>query len=256
MRADQHVVLLVLGAAVATMPVFAIRARSRAPDPDIAGRSASILIGRWLRNWLVWLSSPLERALVAAAVSPTALNVLGAVFGAVAGVAFSQGQLTVAGASILAGGLADVLDGRVARARGVASVRGAFLDSTLDRFSESFTFIGLIVFSGREPAMLLLASAALGGSMLVSYTRARGEGLGVSVTSGLMQRTERLVLLAFGALADPLASGSEFAAPGRTLSAMLLVIAVGSYATALHRSALIARALDRATNQNAREDAS
>src|SRR6266536_2410322 len=131
--------LALAAATLATMPVFAVVSRSRPIDPDVAQRGTTVLLGRWVRDWLMWLVGPLERLMVEAKVSPDALNVLGAVFGLGAGAAFSSGEFSPGGWLILIGGAADVFDGRVARGRGIASSYGAFLDSTLDRFAESFT---------------------------------------------------------------------------------------------------------------------
>ena len=96
-----------------------------------------------------------------------------------------------------------VLDGRLARARGLASQRGAFLDSTLDRFAEVGVFVGLAVLYMESVPELAVVVAALGGSLLVSYTRARGESLGVTARVGVMQRAERLLLVGLGAVLDP-----------------------------------------------------
>ncbi|HSJ63704.1 MAG TPA: CDP-alcohol phosphatidyltransferase family protein [Gemmatimonadaceae bacterium] len=177
-------------------------------------------------------------------VSPDVFNYLGAFFGLLAGVAFGLGQLSLAGWMVLLGGAMDIFDGRIARARGLANARGAFLDSTLDRFAETFTFAGVVMFFVNWPMALLAAVLALGGSMLVSYARARGEALGVSCKEGLMQRAERLVLLALAALFDGAVTGAAGWSAGALLFGVVGVIAVGSLWTATVRMAYIARALD------------
>src|SRR5262245_57770390 len=101
------------------MPVFALVSRNRPRDAEGAKRSASALLGYWVRDWLMWVIGPAERAFVRAEVSPDLFNYLGVVFGAAAGVAFAQGALALAGWGILFGGVADVFDGRIARARGL-----------------------------------------------------------------------------------------------------------------------------------------
>jgi CDP-diacylglycerol--glycerol-3-phosphate 3-phosphatidyltransferase len=87
--------------------------------------------------------------------------------------------------------------------------------------------------------------AALGGSLLVSYARARGEGLGIHYKGGLMQRAERLVLLALASLLDPVVAANSDWPPGRLLLGMVGFIGVASLATAIARTAAIARALER-----------
>ncbi len=198
---------LALAVAIAlllTMPVFAVVSRGRPTDAEVAKRPKTVLLGYWVRDWVMWVIGPLERSFVRARVSPDVFNYAGVAFGLAAGIAFAMGALALAGWLVLLGGTADIFDGRIARARGLASPYGAFLDSTLDRFAETFTFAGLALFFGDRLWAALAVVLALGGSLLVSYTRARGEALGVSCRGGVMQRAERLELLALAALLDAL----------------------------------------------------
>lgn len=228
---------------VATMPVFALVSRNRPRDADVARRSASAFLGFWIRDWLMWVIGPAERALVGAGVSPDVFNYLGVAFGAAAGWAFAEGALALGGWAILFGGLADVFDGRIARARGLTSRYGAFMDSTLDRFAEAFSFVGVTWYLSATPFGAAVSVLAISGSLLVSYTRARGEAVGVSGTGGVMQRAERLVLLALGGLADQAVTTRMDWPEGRVLMAVVTVIAIGSMGTAIYRTASIARKL-------------
>jgi CDP-diacylglycerol--glycerol-3-phosphate 3-phosphatidyltransferase len=142
--------------------------------------------------------SPAARLLANIGVSPNALTALGLAASGVAGVVVAQGAFRAAAAALLVGGLCDVLDGAVARATGRSSTFGAFLDSSVDRVAEMLFFAGILVYFIREePSTLyaLLAFLAAGGSFMVSYVRARSEGLGVPCTVGWMERPERLALL-------------------------------------------------------------
>jgi CDP-diacylglycerol--glycerol-3-phosphate 3-phosphatidyltransferase len=234
-------------AVLATMPVFALVSRNRPRDPDVARRSASALLGFWVRDWLMWVIGPIERMFVRSGVSPDVFNYLGVAFGIASGVAFGVGALAWAGWAILFGGLADVFDGRIARARGIANRYGAFMDSTLDRFTEVFSFIGVTWYLSGTPMGAALSVAAISGSLLVSYTRARGEAVGVASPGGVMQRAERLVLLALGALADRALALRFGWADGTVLTAVVAIIAVGSMGTAVYRTASIAKTLSRDT---------
>ena len=232
-------------AAVATMPVFALVSRNRPRDPDVARRSASAFLGFWVRDWLMWVIGPAERMLVRTGVSPDVFNYLGAAFGAAAGVLFAERALALAGWAILLGGLADVFDGRIARARGLTSRYGAFMDSTLDRFAEVFSFVGVTWYLSGTPWGAALSVTAICGSLLVSYTRARGEAVGVTGIGGVMQRAERLVLLALGALADRAVTSRWGWPDGSVLTAAVAIIAIGSMGTAIYRTASIAKALSK-----------
>ncbi len=237
------VALLLAAVLLLTMPIFALVARRRPVDADVARRPATVLLGYWVRDWLMWVIGPLERGLVRAKISPDVFNYLGVLMGAGAGVAFAWGQLAVGGWLVLLGGAADIFDGRIARAQGVASDRGAFLDSTLDRFAETFTFMGLAVFFAGAPWKTAALALALGSSLLVSYTRAKGDALGVQCRGGVMQRAERLVLLALAALLDGPVTGQAGWPAGSLLAAAVAIIAVGALATAVYRTVRIAAEL-------------
>ena len=144
---------------------------------------------------------------------------------------------------VLLSGFADVMDGEVARGRGIANAAGAFLDSTLDRFSEFAAFIGIAVFfrGGLEGVWVLVA---LGGSLLVSYTRARGESLDVLCKAGLMQRAERMILLGLGSILDPSISTAFGREQGFVLMILIVVIAAGTVGTAIYRTVWISRKLE------------
>src|SRR4029453_1683895 len=104
------------------------------------------------------------------------------------------GRLDLGGWAIALGGVADIMDGRIARARGLGSPYGTFIGSTPRRFGEVSPPVGFWYPLGGPDAGPLLAAAAMAGSLLVSYTRARGESVGVLCKEGLMQRAERLAL--------------------------------------------------------------
>ena len=228
-----------------SMPVYALVAGSRARDPEVAARPRTVLLGYWVRDWLMWVITPLERLFLALRIPPVAFNWTGVAFGAAAGVAYARGDFPLGGWLVLLGGAADIFDGRIARARGLVSRAGAFLDSTLDRFAETFALAGAVVWFRSSAWGVLLTTLALGGSLLVSYARARGEGLGVTYKGGLMQRAERLVLLALASLLDPVAVSLAGWPPGRLLLAVIGFIGLASLATAFHRTVAIARALAR-----------
>ena len=228
---------------VATMPWFALVSRGRPRDADVARRPTTILLGYWIRDWVMWFMGPLDRFLVRTRVSPDVFNWLGAALGLASGVAYGMGALAVAGWMVILGGAADILDGRIARARNICSAYGDFLDSTLDRFSECFSFIGIAIYFQNTLWMVFATILALSGSLLVSYARARGEVLGVDFAGGLMQRAERLVLLALASFIDAPVTAYYGWAPGTLLAYTVAAIGITSVITAVHRTAAIARIL-------------
>jgi CDP-diacylglycerol--glycerol-3-phosphate 3-phosphatidyltransferase len=243
MRGDLIFLLGTLVLCFSSMGVFALMRNPTAADPLESAHRGTFVLGSFVRSWFYWVVGPVVRLAVRLGLSPTALNILGALFGAASGTAFAFGRPVLGGWLIFLGGIADILDGRVARSLGIGSPRGAFLDSTLDRFAEVGVFAGLAVYFQGQPLATLAVATGLGGSLLVSYTRARGESQGVVCKVGVMQRAERLLLLGFAGLLDPSVSEWTGRSPGTLLVFVLALIALGTVGTAIYRTAWIATRL-------------
>jgi CDP-diacylglycerol--glycerol-3-phosphate 3-phosphatidyltransferase len=241
-RPDVVILLGILGSALLSMPVYAARAAGRADPLDLANRG-SFVLGGFVRSWFYWFVGPIERLALRLGLSATAFNLLGVAFGVAAGVAFASGSLNLGGWAVLLGGAADVLDGRIARAQGVEGPRGAFLDSTLDRFAEVAAFVGLAVYYQASAPAIAIVAAGMGGSLLVSYARARGESVGLVCKVGIMQRAERLLLVGFGGILDPMVAVTAGWSEGALLLALLTLVAVGTIGTAMYRTVWIAARL-------------
>lgn len=243
MRATQSLALLsflaFLGMAVVSMPVYALLGRR--PDPDASRRGSRFLMGtgNFLVHWFMWFVSPAERLFLRLGLRPDFFNFAGLAFGLLAGLFIGIGNLPLGAWMLTLTSMCDIFDGRIARATGSTSDYGGFLDSTLDRFVESFAFIGLAVYLRHLPLGPALATVALAGSLLVSYARARGESLGVTCKEGLMQRAERLVLMILACLLDPIVVGAGSPQRGRVVFWAMGIIAVGTFITAVHRTAWI-----------------
>jgi len=147
---------------------------------------------------------PAVQLLAKTGLTPNTLTVLGFLVSVAAGGLIATDYLLVGGLVVLFAGLFDLLDGALARARGQATRFGALLDSTLDRLSEAALLFGLLVLYARQDSTqgILLSGAVLVGSLLVSYVRARAEGLGLKCEVGLFTRPERVIVLALGLMLD------------------------------------------------------
>jgi len=239
---------LVIGIAVA----LALRGISRTPVPDAPAGPGAPLLGARLRVWYRGIMRPLEEQLVALRVHPDALTWGQLGVSVLAGLAFARGAVFLAGWLVILAGTLDILDGGVARLSGISGPRGAMVDSLVDRYAEFATFVGLGAFF-RDGPMLLVVAVACFGSLMVSYTRARAEGLGLTMNLGRAQRPERYVLLGFGAWISGLVA--HFACPllGRpshtVLAATVAVLAVISAWTAIERARHVVRALRREVAQ-------
>lgn len=175
------------------------------------------------------LLDPAVNVLVAFHVSPLMVSIFGLAFSVWGGIVVANGSLLGGAVFLVFAGLCDVLDGDVARRLGKASRFGAFIDSMLDRVSEFVYFGGILMFVVRrpsgfdvyEPVVIILA---LMGSVLTSYARARAEGVGIECKVGVMERPERIALLAIG-----LISGYRF------LMAIMILLAATSLYTVFQR---------------------
>lgn len=230
------VLAAILGAAFASMAVYALAGRRRDADADKKGSQFLLGVGDFLVHWLMWALRPIERAALALGLTPDFFNFAGLAFGLLSGVLIGLGRLELGGWAIALGGLCDILDGRIARARGLVSPYGQFIDSTLDRFVEVFAFLGFVFYLRSFAWGPLVAAAAITGSLLVSYTRARGESVGVLCKEGLMQRAERLVLTFLVCLLDAPVTARLGRPPGTAVLWILALIAVGTFATAVQRT--------------------
>lgn len=144
------------------------------------------------------ITVPIAKGLERLGVHPNTLTIVGMLLQAVVGVVFALGHIVLGGWLLLAIAPVDALDGALARASGRQSLFGAFLDSTLDRLSDAVLILGLAThYMLRQeylPVALLLIS--LVAALLVSYTRARAEALGLPCKVGLLTRLERILLIA------------------------------------------------------------
>jgi CDP-diacylglycerol--glycerol-3-phosphate 3-phosphatidyltransferase len=156
--------------------------------------------------------------------TPNTITWIGFVVTVGAGALIVTGHLFAAGFVVLAAGFFDILDGALARQTNRVTRFGGVLDSTLDRLAEAVILIGLLVVYAREQAVakVALVSVTLIGSQLVSYVRARAEGLGLKCEIGIFTRAERVVLLSLGLLL------SQF---DHALIIVLAIILVFSYVT-------------------------
>jgi len=164
--------------------------------------SALFEVREWVRGVLETASTPLARLLARLKITPNQVSAAGFALNVVAAIFVATNDLVVAGAVyILAGGM-DLMDGTLARVTGRATKFGAFFDSTLDRISEGVVFAAITYRFAADGRVLLTAVVVLAllGSLLVSYVRARAEGLGGQCKVGLLTRAERVLILTAGLL--------------------------------------------------------
>jgi CDP-diacylglycerol--glycerol-3-phosphate 3-phosphatidyltransferase len=157
-------------------------------------------------------------------IHPNVLTFAGLVINGVAAVMLARGRFVAAGLVMIAAGLFDMVDGRVARATNQVTLFGAFFDSVVDRYSDLVLLMGMLVYYASIDRFfyIVLTAVVMTGSVMVSYTRARAECIIPKCKAGFMERPERMVLLILGALFNRMAP-------------VLWVIAVLANITVIHR---------------------
>ena len=185
--------------------------------------------------------NPLVERLIRAGVRPNTITTVGTGLVLVSAVAYATGHIRTGGALLLLSGVADTLDGQVARGGAMVTRFGAFYDSTLDRVGDGATFIGIGAFlmtapdvAFRAPAVIVCMVAIL-SSLLVSYARARAEGLGLDCKVGIAQRAERI--LGLGVASVVFGAGPH----ALLLEAIVALLAIASVITVVQRFVYVHR---------------
>lgn len=155
-----------------------------------------------LKNWYLGLIQPVIDFFIRLELNPNFFTTIGFILTIGAAILFATGYLRIAGIIVLLAGTFDIVDGKVARLSNRVTKFGALYDSTLDRYSEVIMFFGMAFFFVKQNMFItsVAVSFALGGSVMVSYVRARAEALGFQCKVGIMQRPERVVYIGLGAL--------------------------------------------------------
>jgi CDP-diacylglycerol--glycerol-3-phosphate 3-phosphatidyltransferase len=196
------------------------------------------MIGASIGRGAMTIINAMVRGIASAGIHPNILTTVGVMINVGCGVLFGFGQFFWAGIVLIVANLFDMLDGNVARLTGRVTRFGAFLDSSLDRVSDMVCFIGIIIFYSRntpEHSVLnvFLGGVGLLGSVMVSYTTARSEALGIKSNVGFLQRPERIVLFIIGALSTWDWSSTNFFA--NRMPQVLWILAIGSTWTFVQR---------------------
>ena len=191
---------------------------SRPPDSRLQKlrKSARAAVARWFEE-------PVSAALVAVGFGANAATIAGFLLAVVAAGFAAVGEWVIAGLISIPAALFDMIDGAVARRTGKVTDRGALLDSTFDRLSEAALLLGLAIYyssaATHHQTGVILAFVAFIGSIMVSYVRARAEGLGYAGTSGFLTRPERVVIMTVALLLGLPLVGLWILAVGTPLSA-------------------------------------
>ncbi|MCB0000944.1 MAG: CDP-alcohol phosphatidyltransferase family protein [Anaerolineae bacterium] len=193
------------------------------------------MLTAWLRKTFRGVLEAVARFFNRLGVSPNQLTLIGLILQGIVAAVIAAGYLQLAGILLIFFSIFDAFDGTLARMTGQVSRFGAFFDATIDRYAESIVLFGLLVYYSGQPdstTQTLLIYVAIVGSLLVSYTRAKAESLGIPCKEGILTRAERVVLLVIGLL---LGTWQPIAALPDALTVVLWLLAILSNVTAIQR---------------------
>ncbi|NOT08027.1 MAG: CDP-alcohol phosphatidyltransferase family protein [Gemmatimonadales bacterium] len=199
------------------------------------------LVTKSLERIFFAATDPISGWLLRAHVRPNTITTIGALVVVISAAAFAFGHIRWGGALLLASGIVDTFDGQVARRGGMVSKFGAFYDSTLDRVGDGATFVGIAAYLLKAPGVqwrietAVVCMVAIVSSLIVSYARARAEGLGIDCKVGLVQRAERL--LAIGVPSVLVGAGRN----GIVLQVIVALLAFFSTVTVVQRFVYVYR---------------
>jgi CDP-diacylglycerol--glycerol-3-phosphate 3-phosphatidyltransferase len=199
-------------------------------------RPRSFISNAFFREFWYFVMEPLKKKLIDWNVSPNTITIWGLIFSVAAGVCFLFGDFGSGGWMIILASTCDVYDGMLARAQKITLKSGAFFDSTMDRISEAVIFGGIMWVFRTDPVWYSVAFVGAMSSQIVSYARARAEGLGFDKggSRGFFQRAERMIVLS---ILLPLTPVLELWLPERfAVKLALFIIFIGSLQTAFARS--------------------
>jgi CDP-diacylglycerol---glycerol-3-phosphate 3-phosphatidyltransferase len=227
--------------------ISAVRGMPRTARIDRIARSP--YLPRVFMEFGYWMIDAPANGFVRLGIAPNTITTLSLLFTLAAAVLFGAGHMAEGGWALITGFICDAWDGIVARKTGSSSDAGEFYDATVDRYNDLFAFLGLMYYYRNDPLPLFFATATMIGSTLTSYTRAKGESVGVDPNVGWMQRHERGVYLGFATAMAPVVAWfteRDVARPHYFLIvAALALMAITANVTAVWRARFVLAGLHK-----------
>lgn len=227
----------------------------RRQDPKLQRLGGTLLLGAWFMEAVYWAIRAPGKLFARMGVKPDTLTVISLILTLISAPIAAIGHFSTAGLFFLIGSAFDALDGMVARETGKVKRSGAMLDSVFDRYADAAPMIGLAIFYQFSTWQMLIPLAALVGSQLVSYVRAKSESMGLNLPSTLMRRHERVAYIAGALIIAPMLSpyfGSPFGAVHPGTLTLVLIVAIVSNTVAVRLLLAARRVLDETDAKPAR----
>jgi len=226
--------LIINGGFILGYFVFLLAGKNKVLHADLKDKSESKLLFTSLKNYWFTITEPCVQKLIKLGITPNMITMLGLVISITAGVCFGLKSWGLAGWTMVAGGVFDLFDGRVARATNKVTVAGAYLDAVTDRYSDG-AILGGLTWAFHDHWLLFFIILSYIGFYSVSYTKARAEAFGVRCDVGTFQRPERIFSLGMCAIFSPIVSYYFNIEPPILIYAVIIVLGIGTLITSIYR---------------------
>lgn len=230
---DLIILLVINGGFIAGYLLFLALGKHKKAS-GAAKKAESGLIISSLQNYWFSITEPFVKLLIKINVTPNTITIFAVFISVAAGILFAQGSWGTAGWIMIAGGVFDLFDGRVARATNKVTKGGAYLDSVLDRYSDGAILAGL-AWAFKDNWLLFFVILCFIGFYSVSYTKARAEASGVKCDVGTFQRPERIFSLGLSAIFSPIVSYYTDWGTPVLIYLVIVVLGLGTLATSIYR---------------------
>ena len=197
-------------------------------------KAHSKLIWSSLQDYWFTITEPVVQLFIKMGITPNSITVFGVFISLFSAILFAQGNIGSAGWVMIAGGVFDLMDGRVARATNKVTKQGAFLDSVMDRYSDGLILGGLLIMF-RDHWLVYFLIMSFIGFFCVSYTKARAEATGIKCDVGFFQRPERIFSLGLSAIFSPIFSYYTNIEVPFLLMGVIMILGIGTLLTSIYR---------------------
>lgn len=243
--------IIVNALALLSFIIFLFIYPKKPKDPEIVARMHKTFLGLIFREYWYWLNKPFINFFIHFKIKPNTITGISLVLAFISAYFYYKGNFGLAGWILIVSATLDIVDGRVARTTNTVTKSGAYWDSCVDRYSEGVVFLGIAMYYQNNFVALLSTIVALIGSELVSYTKARGEAIGITTTRGVMQRAERLSILCFVSVLHPFFKvlfKNSMVNPEIVMIGAMIVMAVATNLTAATRMRTIFMEIKKTEN--------
>jgi len=230
---DLIILLVINGGFIVGYFVFLALGKHKSSDGAAKKAESGLIISSLQKYWFS-ITEPVVKLLIKLRITPNTITVFAVFISIAAGILFAMGSWGAAGWTMIAGGVFDLFDGRVARATNNSTKGGAYLDSVLDRYSDGAILAGL-AWAFRDNWLLFFVILCFIGFYSVSYTKARAEASGVKCDVGTFQRPERIFSLGLSAIFSPIVSYYLNWETPVLIYLVVVVLGIGTVATSVYR---------------------